>query len=238
MAWKPPKSDGGSPVTGYQVEKRLSRKGSEWTKASPVETEKCNMKVTNLDEGKEYEFRVVAINEVGLGKPSSATKKLLVRDPIDAASPPTDVNVDKIKKNAVTLSWNKPRSDGGSKIKNYIVEKKNPDGEWVPVKTVPPNDKVTTVPVTEGEQCQFRVLAENELGPGEPSRPTAMLTAATQSEKPKLDLSALQDLVLKAGQDMVLKIPYSGFPKPELLVEKNGDDYNPTEDGTVQVSSV
>ena len=35
--------------------------------------------VPDLDEGKEYEFRVIACNDGGYGKPSDATKSLLVK---------------------------------------------------------------------------------------------------------------------------------------------------------------
>ena len=35
---------------------------------------------------------------------------------------------------AVTLSWNKPRDDGGDKVQGYIVEaKEKGTGKWVPL---------------------------------------------------------------------------------------------------------
>ncbi len=38
-------------------------------------------RVTDLYKGDDYEFRVVAVNEAGLGKPSETTPPVTVRDP-------------------------------------------------------------------------------------------------------------------------------------------------------------
>ena len=44
------------------------------------------------------------------------------------------------------------------------------------------------------------------------------------SEKPKLDMSGIKDLNVKAGQEFTIKIPYSGTPKPTAKWELDGDD--------------
>uniref|UniRef100_A0A1I8G362 Ig-like domain-containing protein n=1 Tax=Macrostomum lignano TaxID=282301 RepID=A0A1I8G362_9PLAT len=236
LAWKPPKSDGGNPIVGYVIEKK--QKGSDWEKATPFvpSTEKLSFNVTSLNEGREYEFRVCAVNAAGLGKPSKATQPLIVRDPVFPAGPPGDLNVDKQKKDGVQLSWAKPKNEGGGKVKDYVVEKKNPDGEWVPVKTVPANERSAFVPMAEGEEAQFRVRAENEAGPGEPTRPTKTLKAENQPEAPRLDLSGLRDLTIKAGQDLVIKIPYTGFPKPTAEFEKDDKDFDATSEGKLSIT--
>lgn len=57
----------------------------------------------------------------------------------DAPEPPKP---DRVTKDSVTLSWRPPRSDGGSKIKGYIVQKKaKGDKDWTDVNSTP-------VPVT------------------------------------------------------------------------------------------
>ena len=54
--------------TGYQIEKR--KPGGSWEKAndSPIFGE--NATVSNLDEGQEYEFRVAALTDAGVGDQS------------------------------------------------------------------------------------------------------------------------------------------------------------------------
>jgi titin len=64
IMWDSPHSDGGSPVTGYVIEKRdVSR--PTWVKAGTVDAESTQFKATNLFEGVEYLFRVYAVNKIG-----------------------------------------------------------------------------------------------------------------------------------------------------------------------------
>lgn len=69
LQWNPPKSDGGSPITGYIIQKK--EKGSPyWTNAAHVPSNKTSATVPDLTEGQEYEFRVIATNTAGQSEPS------------------------------------------------------------------------------------------------------------------------------------------------------------------------
>ena len=37
--------------------------------------------ITNLIEDREYEFRIIAVNDAGEGKPATTSRKVLVKDP-------------------------------------------------------------------------------------------------------------------------------------------------------------
>lgn len=69
VQWKPPKDDGGSCLEGYILEKR-AKGGSKWQRV-PGHIGPSDTRATakNLDEGAEYEFRVIAVNESGESKP-------------------------------------------------------------------------------------------------------------------------------------------------------------------------
>ena len=81
LQWKPPKDDGGARIEHYVLEKRP--KGSnKWTKCPghipPDETEAT---AKNLDEGQEYDFRVVAVNKEGDSEPLVTTAPIKAKYP-------------------------------------------------------------------------------------------------------------------------------------------------------------
>lgn len=69
LAWQPPRTDGGSPIRGYYVEKMRSD-GTEFDVANRKIFTECCGTIENLSENQDYQFRVKATNEVGDGDPS------------------------------------------------------------------------------------------------------------------------------------------------------------------------
>lgn len=78
MKWTPPINDGGSPITGYVIEKR-EKDSPKWIKAAEIPGNKCEGTVPHLDENTEYEFRVRAVNAAGPGEPSKASKSVITK---------------------------------------------------------------------------------------------------------------------------------------------------------------
>lgn len=68
LEWKPPQSDGGSPLTHYYIEVRDVRK-STWTKVAEVKATATKYTVGKLSVDNEYMFRVVAVNAEGDSPP-------------------------------------------------------------------------------------------------------------------------------------------------------------------------
>lgn len=64
LAWESPESDGGSPLTGFNIERKDVTKTS-WVSAGRCEADTFYFKVTKLIENNEYEFQVAAENDVG-----------------------------------------------------------------------------------------------------------------------------------------------------------------------------
>lgn len=73
LSWKRPETDGGSPITGYVIEKKDKYSGA-WEPCAEVEGDNTTAKVPDLIEGVQYEFRVKAVNKGGPGEPSDATQ--------------------------------------------------------------------------------------------------------------------------------------------------------------------
>ena len=81
LSWDTPANDGGSPVTGYFVEYRPTD-SKDWQRANSFPVRDTRYTVPNLREGKEYQFRVVAENDAGEGKPSRASEPRVAKEPV------------------------------------------------------------------------------------------------------------------------------------------------------------
>lgn len=78
LKWDPPKSDGGSPISKYIIEKKM-KNSPDWEKALEVPGSVTQTDVADLKERAEYQFRVTAVNKAGPGEPSDPTKMHLVK---------------------------------------------------------------------------------------------------------------------------------------------------------------
>jgi predicted phage tail protein len=78
LKWEKPEDDGGLPVQAYQVEK-LDTATGRWV---PIgRSDKPEMDVKGLQEGKEYHFRVKAINDEGESEPLETESTTLAKNP-------------------------------------------------------------------------------------------------------------------------------------------------------------
>lgn len=144
LAWEPPTVTGGRPVTGYLIEKR--DRGGEWIRVNQYPTPNTNHMVTGLTEGNRYEFRVLAVNEAGPGKPSRPTDSMVARVQKFVPDAPDAPKLDRISKNSVSLSWRPPLNDGGLRIKGYIIQKKGKTAaEWDEANSILHSDTSYTV---------------------------------------------------------------------------------------------
>ena len=177
LVWKAPLDDGGVPIRNYCVEKREVGR-SVWGKVtSDLKNDVFTYEVTRLIEGREYEFRVSARNDLGFGEgalsaPIIAAYMFEFPDQMD---PPTILETS-ICKDGMNVKWNAPDSDGGSPITGYWLEMSNPDStRWSKVnrKPIESGKRIFKVAgLKEGREYIFRVCAENLAGNGQWSDPS------------------------------------------------------------------
>ncbi|XP_069759212.1 contactin-1-like isoform X2 [Narcine bancroftii] len=111
---------------------------------------------------------------------TSASADLIVRGP---PGPPGGVRVENIRDTSVTLSWSRG-TDNHSPISRYIVQQKTLDSiNWKDSKTDPEDiegnlETLKVVDLTPWMNYEFRVIAVNTLGLGEPSMPSAKIRTA------------------------------------------------------------
>lgn len=66
---------------------------------------------------------------------------------------------------SISLKWEAPKRDGGSKITGYTVEKRQGQGRWFKANLIDVHDCFYTVPgLVTNERYEFRVIARNAMG--------------------------------------------------------------------------
>jgi Fibronectin type III domain len=113
LSWAAPASDGGSPVTSYNVYQGTT---AEFTGRAPVaKVTAISHTVTGLVNGTTYFFQVTAVNPVGEGQASqvSAVPVTVPGAPAGLTVTPGDTRV--------RLAWTAPASNGGTSISGYNV---------------------------------------------------------------------------------------------------------------------
>jgi len=81
LSWRPPDHDGGSPVTGYHVERSASGRTDRWIRITRQPVPETRYTVSELVEGNDYQFRVAAENAVGVGPPGPESDSITAKDP-------------------------------------------------------------------------------------------------------------------------------------------------------------
>ncbi|RWS15514.1 twitchin-like protein, partial [Dinothrombium tinctorium] len=225
IEWTPPINDGGRPIEGYIIEKK-DVASPTWQRVNTSPINKTKFTVPALTPGRTYEFRVIAVNEGGPGKPSKPSTPVTAEERKFAPDAPDMPRPEKITKDSVTLTWKKPANDGGSKIVGYLVEKKQKGAKDFEIcNTVPcPEPIFTVTKLTEGEEYEFRVVAVNDIGESPPSKPCPLVKVEEQPDKPRIDAGAVKDIVVRAGQEFSINVPFTGFPKPTATWSINDKD--------------
>lgn len=83
LKWKKPDDDGGSPIEYYEIEKMDTETGM-WVPAGRSDEPKFEVK--NLTPGKNYKFRVRAVNKEGDSDELTAEKAILAKNPFGNCS--------------------------------------------------------------------------------------------------------------------------------------------------------
>lgn len=90
------------------------------------------VRVRNLTVGQVYEFRVMAENQYGTSDPAMTIDPIKARHPFDPPGAPGAPRGVETTEDSITITWSKPRHDGGSPIIGYVVEKRLlSEDKWV-----------------------------------------------------------------------------------------------------------
>ncbi|ETE73272.1 Immunoglobulin-like and fibronectin type III domain-containing protein 1, partial [Ophiophagus hannah] len=225
ISWSAPHKIGNSRILGYRVEKR--KKGSNfWTSVTDLPITDRKYTVNDLKEGLQYEFRVAAINNSGVGEASAPSEAIYARDPMKSPGPVKDLKVVNTDYCSISLSWMKPESAEESYVKGYIVEIRHSDTlKWTQCNTVPIKTTAYTFRGLKAREPYFvRVRAISDGGLGDPVEVDTCVQAVPSSVNPKF---LVKDIVesfmnVKAGDAIHVRIPFEASPSSEVIWLKDG----------------
>ncbi len=167
LTWRPPSSNGGSPITGYRIEWAVTR-GGPWRFLVPGPTGTATTYLhTGLAPNTTRFYRVRALNAEGQGDPSNA-----IPGKTNAAPPtqPRNLRARATGPTSITLAWEAPAGDGGERITGYTIQARGPsDGNWI---TIPRNTGSTATTfehtgLQPATAYRYRVAAINRVGTGQ-----------------------------------------------------------------------
>ena len=196
VSWAAPSGDGGSAITGYQVQWKES--ADSWDTPEDVSEETTTgttHSIRGLTGGVKYTVRVRAVNGAGAGAPSDEATGIPMEPAseeqedsqlrADPPSAPQNLTAAVNGDGSITLSWDALDDDS---ITGYRILRRRPsEGEKALLVYVEDSGSTATTytdsEVTAGTEHVYRVRAINEAGVGGQSK-SVSITPQTDEEEP------------------------------------------------------
>src|SRR6266852_6389682 len=187
LSWAAPASNGGAPVTSYNVLRSTSSGTESLLTSGVVGTSYTDSSALN---GITYFYKVAAVNSVGPGPLSNEASAT----PATVPSAPQNL-VASAGNGSVSLSWTAPASNGGAPVTSYNVLRSTTSGAETALSSGVTGTTYTDSSALNGTTYFYKVAAVNSAGPG----PASNEASATPATVP----SAPQNLVASAGNGSV-----------------------------------
>ncbi|XP_024125585.1 immunoglobulin-like and fibronectin type III domain-containing protein 1 [Oryzias melastigma] len=181
--WKPPKDNGGCPITNYIIERQQIGR-NKWSNLGEIPANP-SFKDSDVDPGRRYCYRIRAKNAEGVS--DYLQTEDIAAGVLRYPGSPSTPKVVSAFKDCINLSWCPPCDTGGTKIIGYNLEKnKAGTNYWSLVNQKGPIADTTYAvkDVFEGAAYKFRVSAINLSGAGDPSIPCDTVIARDPMKPP------------------------------------------------------
>uniref|UniRef100_A0A3B1IHV5 Myomesin 3 n=1 Tax=Astyanax mexicanus TaxID=7994 RepID=A0A3B1IHV5_ASTMX len=186
LSWKPPSADGAAPVQGYYIE-RCEVGLLKWSRCNEVVQKVCYYPVMGLQENTMYQFRVCAVNQAGVGRPSKPTEPILTSDPMEPSRtmgnvirvpfPPTGVSVCELSDSYAVISWTEPDPRGKEPLTYFVERSIAGKNSWhlASMDMTVQSTRFAAFDLQKGKSYCFRVRSINKYGISDPSEPSQHL---------------------------------------------------------------
>lgn len=229
LTWRPPAYNGGSLVTGYEIDVS-DDEGTSWKLLAEVNpnTVPPSHVHPGLPPGTTRHYRVRAVNSVGSGAWSNVDDA--TTDAVVPASP-TDLGATVDGPFRIDLSWTASNYDGGSPLTGYRIEVSTTRG--VTWRTLVNNTGSTSTAYTHDNlppatRRDYRVSAVNAVGA---SLPSNVVHATTEADVPgaPTDLTAMADGTSRIELDWTAPDYTGGVAISGYRIEVSEDGGSPWE---------
>ncbi len=161
LSWLAPSSDGGSPITNYNVSRGTAPSPAPKILLASVGTTLRTYTDAGLMAGQAYHYQVTAENLIGEGLPSTEASATPTA-PTAPTAPRTHVATVGVLQ--VRLAWLAPSSDGGSPVTNYVVYRDTAPGAVFFLADAGTSLSYTDTAVMAGQIYYYQVSANNTIG--------------------------------------------------------------------------
>uniref|UniRef100_A0A3P8WB70 Titin n=1 Tax=Cynoglossus semilaevis TaxID=244447 RepID=A0A3P8WB70_CYNSE len=136
----------------------------KWTKEEGTISKRAQIEVTSSNT----ELLIENVNRNDTGKyvltATNFSAEIIV-NVFERPGPPSELNLDEVSADFVSLSWGPPFYNGGSQITNYVVKKRDTgSAAWQTVSATVARTNIKICRLTQGVEYQFCVAAENRYG--------------------------------------------------------------------------
>lgn len=166
LSWIAPTNTGGTPITGYMIQKRDSCAGSFSTLVANTSNTSTTYSNMGLVNGTCYQYRVFAHNAVGTSMESNNATGTTLQNPtptISLPSAPIGVGVVTKSNTALKVTWSTPSNTGGASITGYQIQR---NGTTIVNNTGNTQTSFTNSELLPAHQQTYRVAAWNSAGLG------------------------------------------------------------------------
>ena len=214
LGWSAPASDGGSPITGYVVNRGTTSGGETQLVQLGVQTTYTDTTAVN---GTTYYYTVQAKNTVGTG--SASAERSATPAAADHVPGAPALNSATAGNGNVALGWSAPASDGGSPITGYVVNRGTTSGGETQLVLLGVQTSYTDTTAVNGTTYYYTVQARNIVGTGVASGERS----ATPSGPPPPGIRFVQTIgtatLSKAGNtSLTISVPAGGVAAGDSVI--------------------